>query len=81
MIGNFFLLIDRVGNRDAIVGEGLISECVAPGHYRCEFTGPGPEYARILSVADMRRLLLFGSSSDLKQFKEKIFKENADEGR
>lgn len=34
MIGNFFLLIDRVGNRDAIVGEGLISECVAPGHYR-----------------------------------------------
>lgn len=79
MIGNFFLLIDRVDNKDTIVGEGVVSECVAAGHYRCEFLGPGPEYARILSVGDMRRFLLFGSSSEMKRFKDKLFKEKAGE--
>lgn len=73
MIGNLFLLIDKVDGKDAIVGEGVVVECVAAGHYRCEFHGPGPAYARILSVAGMTRLLLFTTSHDLKVFKQKCF--------
>ena len=81
MIGNLFLLVDQVNGRDAIVGEGIVTEIVAPGHYRCEFHGPGPAYARILSVANMGRLLLFVTSADLQRFKAKCFPVDEDSAK
>lgn len=79
MIGNFFLLIERIDGKDQIVGEGLVSDVVSPGYYRCDFIGPGPSYSRVLSVPAMQRLLLFGSTAELKRFKKECFKESPSE--
>lgn len=73
MIGYQFLLVDKVDGVDTIVGEGLVAAVVAPGHYQCEFHGPGPAYTRILSVSAMTRLLMFPTSDQLKRFKTKCF--------